>query len=146
MKCKKCGKNQANVQYSENINGNVREIFLCSECAKESGLLRKTENIFTDMQREMMNAFAFPFGGHSLLENGFSSPFAAFPEIGDSFFERDPVEGLETLNAPNENKKPEKKEDETVDELKAMLLDAIADERYEDAAKLRDKIKKLKGE
>ncbi len=150
MKCQKCGKNEASVQYRENINGNIREICLCSDCAKESGLLKKTESIFAGMQREMLSAFAFPFGGRSLLGSMFSSPFGAFPEIGDSFFESDPVEGLEAIEeAPKkepEKKKAAKKAPETVDELKAQLLDAIADERYEDAAKLRDKIKKLKGE
>ncbi len=150
MKCQKCNKNEANVQYREMINGTTREIHLCSECAKETGLLKQTSDMFARMERSMMNAFAFPFGGSRLLGGSFfDEPFA---EIG-GFFENDPVESmsLPSYDAPEKEKKENKREKkqpeaETVDTLKAKLLDAIADERYEDAAKYRDKIKQLKGE
>lgn len=144
MKCQKCHKNEANVQYRESVNGNTREIFLCSDCAAESGLMNHTSEIFRSMEREMLSAFSFPFGrsfGRSLFggpSRGLSLSTA--PEAG-GFFENDPVESMNTVEHPKEAKKPK-----TVDELKAKLLDAIADERYEDAAKLRDRIKELKGE
>lgn len=159
MKCQKCNKNEANVQYRESINGQTREICLCSECAKESGLLSHTSEMFRNMEREMLSAFTFPFGrsiGASLFGGtpislsllGGESPFAPAPELG-GFFENDPVEGMESAppekTGTKKEARPEKKP-ETVDELKAQLLDAIGDERYEDAAKLRDRIKKLEGE
>ena len=149
MKCQKCNKNEANVQYRESVNGSTREIFLCSDCAAESGLLNHTSEIFRSMEREMLSAFSFPFGTalrRSLL--GGSSRGLSFSPVTEAggFFENDPVESMNTVEAPH--KKEEKRDNapETVDELKARLLDAIADERYEDAAKLRDKIKELKGE
>ena len=37
MKCQNCGKNDVNFYYSSNINGNVAETHLCSECAAKSG-------------------------------------------------------------------------------------------------------------
>ncbi len=166
MKCQKCNKNEANIQYRESINGSEREIFLCSDCARESGLLNHTSELFRNMEREMMRSFTFPFGGQSLLGDTFGSlfggtplslsllggvsPFADTAEAG-GFFETDPVEGLESV-APEKKEKHTKKETkaekkaETEDELKARLLDAIAEERYEEAARLRDKIKKIKGE
>lgn len=172
MKCQKCNKNEANIQYRESINGQTREICLCTECAKESGMLDRTSEMFRNMEREMMSAFTFPFGGSSLFGSSFSSlfggtplslsllgggnPFSTAAEAG-GFFETDPVEGMETV-APDKNKPAGKnasinnkevkaeKRPETVDELKSQLLDAIGDERYEDAARLRDKINKLKGE
>ncbi len=170
MKCQKCNKNEANIQYRESINGATREICLCSECAKESGLLSHTTEMFRDMEREMMSAFTFPFGGRGLLGSSFSSLFGGTPLSlsllgGDTFdaateaggfFETDPVEGMEnvggkekTVEKSNTVKNKDAKAEnrpETVDELKAQLLDAIGDERYEDAARLRDKIKKFKGE
>ncbi len=42
------------------------------------------------------------------------------------------------------NKKIDKKENSKLEELQSKLKDAINEERYEDAAKLRDEIKKLK--
>lgn len=146
MKCQKCNKNEANVQYREFINGNEKEIFLCSDCAAEIGLMEHTSEIFRNMEREMLSAFSFPFGRALFSGHRHSSlPLSPAPEVG-GFFENDPVESMETVDTPP--KKEEKKDNapETVDELKARLLDAIADERYEDAAKLRDKIKNLKGE
>ncbi len=159
MKCQKCNKNEANVQYRESINGQTREICLCSQCAEESGLLDRTSEMFRNMEREMMSAFSFPFGrgiGASLFGGtpvslsllGGGNPFAPAPELGD-FFENDPVEDMETVEPKKKDTKKKvkaEKKPENVDELKAQLLDAIGDERYEDAAKLRDKIKKLKGE
>lgn len=154
MKCQKCNKNEANVQYRESVNGVTREICLCEECARETGLLNKTSNMFAKMERQMLNAFANPFGrralgGGFLGDSFFTEPFA---EIG-GFFENDPVEDmrLPITEAPANDKKERKNGQkeasaETEETLKAKLLDAIADERYEDAAKYRDKIKKLKGE
>ncbi|MCH5187096.1 MAG: UvrB/UvrC motif-containing protein [Oscillospiraceae bacterium] len=161
MKCQKCNRNDANVHYTESINGETREFCLCSECAKEMGILEKTEGMFRNMEQEMMSAFALPFAGLSF--GGFGLPFsgvsrrrlgekrpaftAPFPEAGE-FFDTDPVENMTLSSATDDQKKEAKtvtKADD-VNTLKAKLLDAIADERYEDAARLRDEIKKLKGE
>lgn len=149
MKCQKCNKNEANVQYREFINGVSREIHLCDQCASEVGLMNHTSELFRSFESDMMRAFAFPFGGRSLLGRAFSTPFAGFPEIG-GFFDNDRIEEIETAAPSNEpinnEEKPEARKPDAVDELKAKLLDAIADERYEDAAQLRDKIKEIKGE
>lgn len=156
MKCQKCNNNEANVQYRETINGETREFSLCSECAKEMGILEKTEGMFRNMEREMMSAFTMPFGSFGLPFGGFSRRILGasrpafitfFPEAGE-FFDTDPVENMTIASAPDNQKKEEKPEAKAddVNSLKAKLLDAIADERYEDAARLRDEIKKLKGE
>lgn len=149
MKCQKCNKNEANVQYRETVNGVTREISLCSHCAKETGLLDRTSGMFEKMERQLLGAFSSPFGGLGrssfaplgLSGSIFSEPFS---EVG-GFFENDPVESMKILSVP-EKPKADEEQPETVDSLKAKLLDAIADERYEDAAKYRDKIKQLKGE
>ena len=38
MYCENCGKNYANVKYTQVINGNRREMFLCEECSKILGI------------------------------------------------------------------------------------------------------------
>ena len=35
MLCENCGKNHANVQYTEIINGEKKQIFLCEECSQK---------------------------------------------------------------------------------------------------------------
>ena len=38
MMCQNCGKKEANFHYTQIINGEKKEIKLCSECAKQMGL------------------------------------------------------------------------------------------------------------
>ena len=38
MLCDNCGKREANVRYTENINGKVRELNLCEECSEKLGI------------------------------------------------------------------------------------------------------------
>ena len=38
MLCDNCKKREANVRYSENINGLRRELNLCEECSKKLGI------------------------------------------------------------------------------------------------------------
>lgn len=132
MKCQKCNHNEANVHYTETINGETREICLCSECAKETGILERTNSMFEEMEREMLSAFTLPFGGSIFNRRPIFG--RVFPQIG-TMFEVEPEE-LPKAKEPAEAVSKE-------DSLKAQLLDAIAEERYEDAAKLRDEIKKL---
>ena len=35
MKCENCGKNEANVKYTQIINGEKKQMFLCEECSKK---------------------------------------------------------------------------------------------------------------
>mgnify|MGYP000778584824 CR=1 FL=1 len=41
MKCENCGKNEVTFIYQSNINGQVTEKHLCSECAEKLGLTRQ---------------------------------------------------------------------------------------------------------
>ena len=38
MKCENCGKNEANVKYTQIINGEKKQMFLCEECSKKLGV------------------------------------------------------------------------------------------------------------
>ena len=35
MLCDNCGKREANIRYTENINGKIKEMHLCEECSKK---------------------------------------------------------------------------------------------------------------
>ena len=54
MKCEKCGKNEANVRYTEIINGSRKEIRVCEKCAKEMGI----DNVGFDMPFSFSNIFS----------------------------------------------------------------------------------------
>ena len=41
MLCDNCGKREANIRYTENINGKIKEMHLCDECSKKLGIMDK---------------------------------------------------------------------------------------------------------
>lgn len=48
MLCSVCKKNEAKVHYKTSINGDVKEMFLCHECAKKNGITAPTAFEFAD--------------------------------------------------------------------------------------------------
>lgn len=186
MLCQKCNKNEANVKYTEIINGEKKEMMLCEECSHKLGL----DNINFNMPID----FSSFFGG--LLEDEYNSPefmplfqqvkelkcdncnmtYDEFinqgkfgcPECYDVFSSKidtilkrlhgsSEYVGRKALGANNNNEnsiekkntkvsKKEKTSDKEskINELQKELKKAISEERYEDAAKIRDEIAKLK--
>lgn len=182
MLCDNCGKREANVRYSENINGRKKELHLCEECSKKLGI----ENIDFNMPID----FSSFFGG--LLEDFGTNDFMplfnevkqlkcdncgyTFEDIVNtgklgcencySVFENrlDPIikkiqgsnkhvgrtgkiidskisEKINNKDSKTENNKDVSK----VEKLQNDLKKAIKEEKYEEAAKIRDEIKKLEG-
>ena len=182
MLCDNCGKREANVRYSENINGRKKEMHLCEECSEKLGIGKMNFNMPID--------FSSFFGG--LLED-FGTPdfMPLFDEVKtlkcdncgytfedivntgrlgcgncyDVFEERiDPIikkiQGSnrhvgrtgkiidskigKKFDGNNDNEENDnKKEISEIEKLQNDLKQAIKDERYEDAAKIRDEIKKI---
>ena len=182
MLCDNCGKREANVRYSENINGRKKEMHLCEECSEKLGIGKMDFNMPID--------FSSFFGG--LLEDlGTPDFMPLFNEVKtlkcnhcgytfedivntgslgcgncyDVFEERlDPmikkIQGSnrhvgrtgkiidskigKKFNGNNDNEENDnKKEISEIEKLQNDLKQAIKDERYEDAAKIRDEIKKI---
>lgn len=182
MLCDNCGKREANVRYSENINGRKKELHLCEECSKKLGI----ENMDFNMPID----FSSFFGG--LLEDFGTNDFMplfnevkqlkcdncgyTFEDIVNtgklgcencySVFENrlDPI--IKKIQGSNKhvgrtgkiidskisekiNNKDSKTETENnkdvskVEKLQNDLKKAIKEEKYEEAAKIRDEIKKL---
>lgn len=180
MLCDNCGKREANVRYSENINGRKKELHLCEECSKKLGI----ENMDFNMPID----FSSFFGG--LLEDFGTNDFMplfnevkqlkcdncgyTFEDIVNtgklgcencySVFENrlDPIikkiqgsnkhvgrtgkiidskisEKINNKDSNTENNKDVSK----VEKLQNDLKKAIKEEKYEEAAKIRDEIKKL---
>ena len=64
MLCENCGKRQANVMYTQIINGDKKEMHLCEECSHKLGI----DNISLSMPID----FSSFFGG--LLDDEYNSP------------------------------------------------------------------------
>lgn len=179
MLCENCGKNQANVQYTEVINGNKKQVFLCEECSKKLGIdemkfefpinfssffgdfLEDFENsdfmptldIRKDIKcdncnmtfEEFMNTGKFGCGNcysafHSKIDPILKKIHGSNRHVGRI----GNIKGMPIVKKEENDEKviEDLKEDNKLDSLKEKLKLAIKEERYEDAAKLRDEIKK----
>ncbi len=132
MLCTKCGKNEANVYFSQTINGKKTEYNLCSECAKEMDI----NSYFEKHRKYVQNNFFAPI-------SAFGFPFESFfevPLLSHPFFDFSPK-----ANAlPESEEKPvEKAPEDKLTRLRRQLDEAVKAERYEDAAKFRDEIKAM---
>ena len=182
MLCDNCGKREANVRYSENINGVKKELHLCEECSKKLGIDDINFNMpidFSSFFGDFLEDFSSPEfmpllqGVKELKCNGCGNTFEDIINTGkfgcencySTFEDRiDPI--LKRIHGSNRhigrigkitdqnimnelknnNDKKVKKEEvkkDKLEELKDNLKEAIKEERYEDAAKLRDEIKKM---
>ena len=174
MLCDNCGKREANVKYSENINGRKKELHLCEKCSEKLGIGKMDFNMPID--------FSSFFGGfmEDFLEPQYMPMFKEVKELkcencGYTFddiantgklgcancyevFESklDPI--IRKIQGANshtgrtgkilenkiveEQKNKEKVTENKKEKLQEELKKAIKEERYEDAAKIRDEIKK----
>ena len=158
MLCSNCGVKDANFHYKHISGGQLTELHLCSDCARELGYIKDSDA---------------SFGLGSLFGDFLASPKAASqtalrcPQCSTSFdgvrrtgylgcdkcyevFSK-PVESMLAKIQPSTVHKGKlsgadgKKiaRDNTLKNLKEELKRAIIDEKYEQAAVLRDKIKEL---
>lgn len=170
MICQHCNQNEATTHIKKNINGERTEMHLCSECAKELGVME-------DFKMPSMTDFF----GDSFLGNFLGAGVAAMNSLsgvercgtcGSSFndivksghigcsdcydkFEDKLEPSIRKIhgktkhigkfvtydNAVNEPKEEPKVSE--LDSLKAQLDKAISEQRFEDAAVLRDKINEM---
>lgn len=165
MLCQQCQKKVANVHFTQIINGNKVEMYLCDQCASEKGQLG-----FSPQLKLGDFLWGFPgFGGNTgfaQLEQpkevhcticGMSfEDFRKTGKLGCGNCYRVFKENLNPIlrrihgNIEHTGKIPEKILNcvKTTNELKKLrneLTAAIGSEEYEVAAELRDKIRNLEG-
>lgn len=193
MKCENCGKNDANVKYTQIINGEKKQMFLCEECSEKLGIDNSMHlnmpinfsSFLSDFFDDVDVITPIPMLGRELRCQKCGLTFDDFMNTGkfgcsncyEEFEEKiDPIlknihgsnrhigrlgsviEGnniaqdkevikgnFEKQEIENRNDKNDKKF-QHIEDLKADLKLAIKEERYEDAAKIRDEIKKEEGE
>ncbi len=177
MKCENCGENEANVKYTQIINGVKKQMSLCDKCSEKLGI--------DDVK------FNMPINFSSFLGDVFDIYEDTFPEIikpktltcdrcnmtYDEFLQTgkfgceecyevfktklDPIlknihgvnrhvgrigncnNSSENLENIDDCKNNIEKQKEGKTQLEERLKQEIKEERYEDAAKTRDEIKKM---
>ena len=143
MKCQNCGRNDATFFYRSNVNGRVTEQHLCADCARRLGYQQAMPamDLFDD------DFFTRPFRLFEPLLGGLGTRLLTeFPEPADV-----------TCEARAAAAEPEKAEPGLVDgaeqerlqrerqrnALQTQMKTAIETENFEEAARLRDELKKL---
>ena len=160
MLCTNCGNKEAVFHYKQIINGVRSEQHLCTDCAMELGYANQGENTFdfSDMFNNFISipSFLKPSASVRSCQNC-GTTFEEFKKTGllgcdkcyDEF--KNIIESTLAQIQPatshkgklsGESGKKIQFENE-LNELKEQLKRAIIDEKYEDAAVYRDKIKEL---
>ena len=133
MKCSKCGKNEVNFFYKSNINGEVTEQTLCTECAEEMGLMR---DVFAESRRMMRGFFEDSF---ERIMPRFSLGARDFLRLGERNEEPCSCGKCETMAEAD----PELVKRREISALRHQMKMAADAEDFEKAAELRDKIRSM---
>ncbi|MBI5124213.1 MAG: UvrB/UvrC motif-containing protein [Candidatus Omnitrophica bacterium] len=159
MLCDICGKKEATVHLTEIINNQVTKLHLCEDCAREKGaemeehfglsdLLAGLTEIGATVEPEVTEAIKCPNCGFTYSDFrrigrfGCSDSYEAFKKHLAPLLKRihgaDRHIGKIPLRAGRGAK-----DTKTLQDLKMSLEKAIQTEEFEEAARLRDKIKEL---
>ena len=122
MKCENCGKNEVTFIYQSNVNGQVTEKHLCSECAEKLGLTRQ---VAARSQRMMRNFF----GDMPALSAAPAQQEAQKQEKQDDLVGKEEQSRFSYLRQMNA--------------LRMEMKKAVHEENFERAAQLRDQIHQL---
>ena len=130
MKCEHCGKNEATFYYKSNINGVVKEVHLCPDCAAELGYTERLHSSFRPLHLflDPFEPLFGDFGAHLLTE--FPAPVE----------EKAPSQPKPLVDEIEQAKLREQRQRNA---LQAQLKSAVEAEDYETAARLRDELKRL---
>ena len=160
MLCTKCGAKEAVLHYTKNVNGEVTEMHLCQDCAKEEGLFGNLNLDFGGLFSDFLGStFAptpigtaptCPLCGNTLANfektgrMGCGECYNTFASQITPVIKRVHGSVRHTGKLPKEVQ-GEVKAKRQIDRLRKELKDAIAKEEFETAARLRDEIREMEG-
>ncbi|NYB76057.1 UvrB/UvrC motif-containing protein [Sedimentibacter hydroxybenzoicus DSM 7310] len=158
MLCNECGKNEARVHVTQIINGNKTESHLCEECAKKNQSVLNSnfsmENLFSAMLNNAYNTSAYI---PTMTCSKCGMTYEEFRNTGkfgcnnciDTFKQRimPVVKNIQGYEA-HMGKIPKRaggsyRIQKDIEKLKSELKSAIEKEEYENAARIRDKIREM---
>ncbi len=166
MKCTHCNEREANTHIKRIINGRKEEMHLCEECARELGVMEEfsfepftMDSLFGNLLGAGAKAFNSLSGVDRCTYCGTTfNDIVNTGRVGCAHcydkFERKLEPSIEKLHGrakhigknvsyTEEKNETEKESVSELDKLKADLKLAIQEQRFEDAAVLRDKINEL---
>ncbi len=167
MLCENCKKNNATTYFKRNINGNIQEVYLCSECAAKLDMGGMSSSLFDFL---MPNQFRLraereqkKCGCGTTFYNISKSGKVGCPDCYETFKNElaavlKKINGAKTHTGrgperfktakvePQKTEKVENAEENKETTLRKQLEAAIKCENFEEAAKIRDQIKALKEE
>ncbi len=187
MNCQNCGENEANIRYTQIINGVKKQMNLCEKCAEELGIDDMNFNMpisFSSFLGDMLDMYddtTSIISPRTLTCKKCNMSYDDFLQTGkfgcENCYETfknnlDPLlknihganrhigrianimEDVKNFQPTNNLKKDEKVKEDIIEnkksensklkELQERLKTEIREERYEDAAKTRDEIRKIK--
>ena len=151
MKCQSCGKKEATVKYYENINGSKKEFHLCSECANKLNFTHFPD-IFSSMfvsvpdyiDDEVVKCEKCGYTLDDYTKTGFFGCPECYNTFNDSLDELFlKIHGKNKHVKLNKDKNNSLNNEEKINKLKEEIKHLIKEEKYEEAAIVRDKIKAL---
>ncbi len=161
MLCQKCGKNTATTHIKTVINGTVSELNLCGYCAAKGGYSGFAKGSISNMLASMLGQTMQM--GEKVPQRSCGCCGMSFSEIAESGkvgcancyteFKNELTPYLKRIHGSVKHngkvagtrKLAVIREENKLDALKARLAELIAAENYEEAAIVRDEIKKEEG-
>ena len=158
MLCEKCGKNQATTHIKTVVNGVVKEYNLCHVCAAKSGY---ASSGITGMLASLLGEAAEPSHKSQKTCPLCGSSFADIAHSGKmgcgecyKTFKDELLPYLKRIHGatahvgkiPNRAPLTVRPKEKTADDLRQELSRLVAEEKYEQAAVIRDKIKEMEAE
>ncbi len=161
MLCDKCKQNIATTHIKTFVDGVAKEYNLCEACAKENGYSNLVGGNFASILASMLGETVKSAKIGSKICPVCSSTFQSIAKNGKvgcsecyntfksellPYIKR--VHGSITHNGktPNIAENSEFKKNDSISDLRAELNRLVADEKYEQAAIIRDKIKEMEAE
>jgi protein arginine kinase activator len=157
MKCEACGKNVATVHYTEIINEELKEMHLCEWCAQQkealvkphfftaeflSGMLDGSQ-VSTEKQTKKCAQCGFSHSDFQKLGRlGCSECYQIFKEQIAPLLKRVHGSTRHVGNVPPRGKNIANTRKD-LNRLRQELKKVISNEKFEEAARLRDKIKEM---
>ncbi len=169
MLCDNCKQKEASIHYTQVINDSKIELNLCDDCAKKKGMPMKTTLSVNDIFQGLLD-MTLGLSPNYLDSGSMKTETARCDNCGMSFeeFRETGMFGCNICystfntqlnkiiksmqaNVKHTGKLPIKMgsaliKERTIENFKTELETAINEERYEDAAKLRDQIRELRKE
>src|SRR6188768_3623276 len=160
MTCAVCKQNQATVFLTQIVDGKMQKVNLCESCSKEKGVTDPTGFALADLLLGLGAAQEIERGGgaQKCPACGFSqADFKKTGRLGCAVCYETFADGLQSLlkgmhkGTMHIGKRPARlakllERDAELKDLQKNLRKAVADEDYESAAQIRDRIRNLEVE